>query len=115
MQEEEEDELNDEEGRREEEFEAENAFLRISYRLRCALKKNVPLGMLRGIEETINQTFEKDPVTEYVCEMSSFERLLVHALSAYNSLNSYSFDCGGKRLVKVENPKSKFFKKDPTL
>ena len=41
------------------EFQAEEAFLRISSRLRLALKKNVPLGMLRGIEETINQKFEK--------------------------------------------------------
>jgi len=113
MQEEEEEEEKDDVG--EEKFEAEHAFLKIGYKLRCALKRNVPLGMLRGIEDSLNQTFEKDPLTEYVCELNSFERLLVHALSAYNSLNSYSFDSAGKRLVRVENPKPVFNKKDPTL
>lgn len=99
----------------EQEFQAEEAFLRISGRMRQALKKNVPLGMLRGIEETINDSFSKDPESDYVCALSSFERLLVHALSAYNCLNSYSFDQNGKRVVKVENPRKCFFKKDPTL
>ncbi len=33
----------------------------------------------------------QDPLGEFTSEnMSSFERLLVHALSAYNALNSYS-------------------------
>jgi len=115
--EEEEEGTEDKESRedREQRFQAEDAFLRISFRLRQALKKNVPLGMLSGIEETINQQFQQDPVSEFVCEMSSFERLLVHALSAYYSLNSYSMDQNGKRVVKVENPKRFFFKKDPTL
>ena len=40
-------------------FKAEEAFLRISGRLRAALKKNVPLGMLRGIEESLNENFSK--------------------------------------------------------
>ena len=34
----------------------------------------------------------------------SFERLLLHATCAYYALNSYSFDFGGRRLVRVENP-----------
>ena len=44
----------------EEELQAEEAFLRIGAKLRCALKKNVPLGMLRGIEETLNQNFSQE-------------------------------------------------------
>jgi hypothetical protein len=33
----------------------------------------------------------QEPNTDFTCDnMSSFERLLVHALSAYNALNSYS-------------------------
>lgn len=96
-------------------FQAEEAFLRISGRLRAALKKNVPLGMLRGIEESLNENFSKNPESEFVLALSSYERLLVHALSAYNCLNSYSFDQNGQRLVRVENPRRQFFKKDPTL
>ena len=78
-------------------------------------------------------------------DLSSFERLLVHALASYNSLNSHSFDFAvgfftidhicrilqvllhssnysfnciqpqGKRLVRVENPAPSFFKRDPGL
>ena len=58
FQEEEEEEEKDDVG--EEKFEAEHAFLKIGYKLRCALKRNVPLGMLRGIEDSLNQTFEKE-------------------------------------------------------
>ena len=42
--------------------------------------------------------------------MSSFERLLLHALAAYNALNSHSFEFGGKRVVRVENPHSTWFR-----
>jgi len=121
VQEEEEDELeNDLNEPREEiaeqNFQAEDAYMRIGTRLRQAFKKSVPLGMLRAIEDDINDSFTKAPTGEFVCELSSFERLLVHALSAYNSLNSHSFDGkNGKRVVKVENPRKNFEKKDPLL
>eukprot|EP00088_Acartia_fossae_P002833 TRINITY_DN11181_c0_g2_i2.p1 TRINITY_DN11181_c0_g2~~TRINITY_DN11181_c0_g2_i2.p1 ORF type:complete len:267 (-),score=86.30 TRINITY_DN11181_c0_g2_i2:206-1006(-) len=104
-----------EDNSKEEKVQAEDAFLRIGWRMRQALKRNVPFGMLRGIEESINENFCKDPESQYVCELSSFERLLVHALSAYYSLNSYSYDMNGKRVVKVENPRKTFNKKDPGL
>ena len=70
-----------------EEFEPEEAFLKIgsnlrqvfltekshrrkshSYYLPQALKHQLPLGMLQGIEERLNDTFSTNPNTEYVVE-----------------------------------------------
>jgi len=100
----------------EEEFKAEEAFMKIGFNMRAALKKQLPFGMLQGIEESINESFLNDPDFELVVEgYSSFERLLLHALCAYNALNSYSFDSNGKRMVKVANPYPGFYKKDPSL
>lgn len=97
-------------------FEPEEAFMKIGFNMRQALKKHPPMGMLEGIEEKITETFIINPNSEFVAEdMSSFERLLLHALCAYNALNSYSFDFGGKRIVRVENPYSTFFLKNPGL
>ena len=74
-----------------ENFEPEEAFLKIGFNMRQALKKHPPMGMLEGIEEKITETFTTNPNSEFVAEdMSSFERLLLHALCSYNSLNSYS-------------------------
>jgi len=99
-----------------ENFEPEEAFLKIGFNMRQALKKHPPMGMLEGIEEKITETFLTNPNSEFVAEnMSSFERLLLHALCSYNSLNSYSFDFGGKRIVRVENPYATFFQKNPGL
>jgi len=102
----------------EETFEPETAFLKIASNLRQALKKRSmgSIGMLEGLEETLTDHFVSNPKSEYVREdLSSFERLLVHALCAYNSLNSHSFDFAGKRLVRVENPHPTFFRRDPGL
>jgi len=100
----------------EDNFEPEDAFMKIGFNLRQALKKHPPMGMLEGLEEKITDKFSTNPNSEYVCEdLSSFERLLIHALCAYNSLNSHSFDFAGKRLVRVENPHHSFFKRDPGL
>jgi len=99
-----------------ENFEPEEAFLKIGFNMRQALKKHPPMGMLEGIEDKINETFTTNANSEFVAEdMSSFERLLLHALCAYNSLNSHSFDFGGKRIVRVENPYATFFLKTPGL
>merc|ERR1711973_186866 len=69
-----------------------------------------------GLEEKITETFAANPQTEYVCEdLSSFERLLLHALCAYNSLNSHSFNFAGKRMIRVENPYATFFRRNPGL
>jgi len=81
-----------------------------------ALKYQLPLGMLEGIENRIIETFSTNPNSEYVVEdLSSFERLLLHASCAYNALNSHSFNFGGKRLVRVENPYGTYFLRDPSL
>jgi len=98
------------------EFKADEAFMKIGFNMRAAMKKNLPLGMLQGIEQNINESFMEDPHFDYVAEdLSSFERLLLHALCAYNDLNSHSYDCNGKRKVKVANPYPIFYKKDPSL
>jgi len=100
----------------EQDFKAEEAFMKIGCNMRAALKNQLPFGMLQGIEENINESFLNDPDFELVVEgYSSFERLLLHALCAYNALNSYSFDNNGKRMVKVANPYPDFYKKDPSL
>lgn len=97
-------------------FEPEAAFVKIGSNLRQALKKHPPMGMLEGLENKINETFTSNPHSEYVMEdLSSFERLLLHAVCSYNALNSHSFDFAGKRLVRVENPFPTFFKKNPGL
>ena len=47
----------------------------------------------QGLEEQLTARFSSNPQSEFVAEdLSSFERLLVHALASYNSLNSHSFD-----------------------
>jgi len=100
----------------EENFDPEEAFLKIGASLRQALKYQLPLGMLEGIENRIIETFSTNPNSEYVVEdLSSFERLLLHASCAYNALNSHSFNFGGKRLVRVENPYGTYFLRDPSL
>merc|ERR1719195_1714837 len=91
-------------------FEPEDAFMKISSNRRQALKKHPPMGMLEGLEEQLTARFSSNPQSEFVAEdLSSFERLLVHALT------SHSFDFAGKRLVRVENPAPSFFKRDPGL
>lgn len=100
----------------EQDFEAERAFMKIGFNMRAALKNQLPFGMLQGIENNINESFLNDPDFELIVEgYSSFERLLLHSLCAYNALNSYSFDIDGKRKVKVANPYPGFYKKDPSL
>ena len=47
--------------------------------------------MLEGIEEKVTEQFMSHPHSEYLAEdLSSFERLLLHSLCAYNALNSHS-------------------------
>lgn len=108
----------DEEGEEEideENVKAEDAYLRISKRLRATLKTGYAIGTLEYIEETLSQSFSEDPTRKFVKEMNSYERLLVHALSKYYCLNSHSIDMEGKRLIKVENPRKTFCKRDPGL
>jgi len=99
----------------EESIQAEEAFLRIGFRMRQVLKNNKTMEILENIEDTINQNFVKDPESKFVSELPAYERLLIHAISKYYSLNSHSFDMNGKRLIKVENPRKTFCPKDPGL
>jgi len=96
----------------------EEAFLSISQNLRQAFKKHLPLGMLEALENEIVEFFTENPDTDYISsELSSYERLLVHAASSYNRLNSRSYDENGQRILLVENKnKGKEFNPiDPSL
>ncbi|XP_069693870.1 R3H domain-containing protein 4-like isoform X1 [Periplaneta americana] len=86
----------------------EQAFRNIKTGLRNVLKKNrVPLGMLGFLENQVVEFFSKMPSGIYTSSsLSSYERLLLHAVSQYHSLISYSFDSTKEqiRLVRVSNP-----------
>lgn len=101
-----------------EDTDPEEAFLSISQNLRQAFKKHLPLGMLEALENEIVEFFKENPNTEYISsELSSYERLLVHAASSYNRLYSRSYDENGLRILHVENRnKGKEFSPiDPSL
>lgn len=69
----------------------ESSFLRISGHLRQALKKHLPYGMLEHLEEQIVTHFTQNPGQSFeVSDLSSYERLLAHTCSMYNSLISQS-------------------------
>lgn len=96
----------------------EEAFLSIGQNLRHVFKKHLPLGMLEALENEIIECFRENPGTEYISsELSSYERLLVHAASSYNKLYSRSFDKNGKRTLMVQNrnKKNSFSPVDPSL
>lgn len=86
----------------------EEAFRNIKTGLRNVLKKNrVPLGMLEFLENQVVDFFSKIPCGTYTSSsLSSYERLLLHAVSQYHCLISRSFDSAQEnvRLVKVTNP-----------
>jgi len=94
----------------------ESSFLRISCHLRQALKKHLPYGMLEHLEEQIISHFLENPKESFeVSDLSSYERLLAHTCSMYNSLNSQSFDKNGVRILKIVNPRMNFEPIDPRL
>lgn len=67
-------------------------------------KKHLPLGVLSYLEDEIVEIFASDPLSIYITsELSSFERLLLHALCQYNFLRSKSTTLAGARRTKVEN------------
>ena len=74
--------------------------------------------MLEALENEIVEYFRENPGTEYISsELSSYERLLVHAASSYNKLDSRSFDKNGKRILVIHNrnQKKSFCPVDPSL
>lgn len=91
----------------------EDAFQNIEVSLRTVLRKSkVPLGMLSYMEDRLMSFFTKSPSATFESEnLSSFERLLLHAISQYHQLFSYSFDAedvSQGRYVKVVNPHQDF-------
>jgi len=97
----------------------EKAFLGISVALRGALKKHYHEGALIALEQEITDFFRENPKEEYVADdhLSSYERLLAHAVSKYHHLQSRSYDVGtGKRKMTIENPLAEMFSPmDPYL
>ncbi|KAG7154786.1 R3H domain-containing protein 4-like [Homarus americanus] len=79
-------------------------------------KKHLPLGILSYLEEEIVELFVADPSTVYITqELTSFERLLVHALCQYNILTSKSTTIACVRRTKVENLKNCFHSPEVSL
>ena len=91
----------------------EDAFQNMEASLRSALRKSkIPLGMLSFMEDRLISFFLENPLATFVSEnLSSFERLLLHAISQYHQLFSRSFDAEDEtqgRYVKVVNPHKDF-------
>ncbi|XP_034232687.1 R3H domain-containing protein 4-like [Thrips palmi] len=87
----------------------EDAFQNMDRNLRSFLRKSkVPLGLLSYLEERVTTFFVENPLEIFVSEnMSSYERLMLHAISQYHQLLSHSVDTKGTspgRFVKVINP-----------
>ncbi|KAK3920458.1 R3H domain-containing protein 4 [Frankliniella fusca] len=96
----------------------EDAFQNIDVSLRTVLRKSkVPLGLVSYMEENLTAFFLEHPLEIFISEnLTSFERLLLHAISQYNQLFSHSFDAADDsngRYVKVVNPHQDF--RLPTL
>ena len=47
-----------------ESFQPEEAFMKIGFNMRQALKKHPPMGMLENIEEKLNERFSENPNSE---------------------------------------------------
>lgn len=85
-----------------------SSFQNIKFGLRNMLKKShLPLGILNYLEAEVVTCFLKDPQDVYVSgHVSSFERLLLHAVSQYHQLHSFSVneETTCVRIVKIYNP-----------
>lgn len=91
----------------------EDAFRNMDRNLRSFLRKGkVPLGFLSYLEERVTSFFLDNPLEIFVSEsMSSYERLMLHAISQYHQLLSHSVDANDAsqgRFVKVVNPHQDF-------
>lgn len=90
----------------------EDAFQNMDRHLRSFLKGKIPLGLLCYLEERLTTFFLENPLEVFVSEnVSSFERLMLHAISQYHQLLSHSVDAKDTsqgRVVKVINPHQDF-------
>lgn len=72
-------------------------------------KRHLPLGILSYLEEEVVALFTSDPSMVYITqELTSFERLLLHALCQYNFLSSKSATIASVRRTKVKNDRGCF-------
>ncbi|KAG0723112.1 R3H domain-containing protein 4 [Chionoecetes opilio] len=79
-------------------------------------RKHLPLGVLSYLEDEMIEIFAHDPLSVYITsELSSFERLLLHALCQYYFLRSKSTTIAGVRRTKVENANKCFHEPDISL
>ncbi|XP_042589622.1 R3H domain-containing protein 4-like isoform X2 [Cyprinus carpio] len=69
---------------------AQECFQRIDRRLRATLRRRqIPMGVLEGLESDLLGFFMADPHSIYITKLSnSYERLLLHAICQYMDLTS---------------------------
>ncbi|XP_057696753.1 R3H domain-containing protein 4 isoform X2 [Corythoichthys intestinalis] len=91
-------------------FTAQECFQRIDRRLRSTLRrKQIPVGTLEGLEESLLSFFLSQPHSVYTTHLSSsFERLLLHAVCQYMDLVSSSSNLKGSRQTEVVNKQEDF-------
>ncbi|CAM4732936.1 hypothetical protein PO909_020823 [Leuciscus waleckii] len=89
---------------------AQECFQRIDRRLRATLRrKQIPMGVLEGLESDLLGFFMAHPHSIYITKLSSsYERLLLHAICQYMDLTSASSDCNGARQTEVVNKQEEF-------
>ncbi|XP_035207547.1 R3H domain-containing protein 4-like [Stegodyphus dumicola] len=92
-------------------YTAAECFRKIDGDLRYMFKKrHIPMGTLIHLENELVTFFVNRPESIYHCQIpSSFERLMVHALSQYLDLSSLSYNRNGSRWTRVRNKKSYFY------
>ncbi|GFY51888.1 r3H domain-containing protein 4 [Trichonephila inaurata madagascariensis] len=88
-----------------------SCFQRINNDIRSLLKKKrVPLGALMYLEQELITFFVNRPTSIYHCQLeSSFQRLMIHALSQYMDLSSLSYNRNGNRWTRVKNKHQDFY------
>lgn len=91
-------------------FTAQECFQRIDRRLRATLRrKQIPIGTLEVLEETLLSFFVDQPHSVYTTHLaSSFERLLLHAVCQYMDLVSASTNYNKSRQTEVVNKQEEF-------
>uniref|UniRef100_A0A8C1XXI6 R3H domain containing 4 n=2 Tax=Cyprinus carpio TaxID=7962 RepID=A0A8C1XXI6_CYPCA len=96
---------------------AQECFQRIDRRLRATLRRRqIPMGVLEGLESDLLGFFMADPHSIYITKLSnSYERLLLHAICQYMDLTSASSDCDGARQTEVVNKQEEFLPPQPLL
>lgn len=69
-------------------------------------RRNLPMGMVHYLDSCVFSFFQNDPSGTYISEpLSSYERMMLHGIAHYYSLNSISYNAEPQdiRLTKVTN------------